>query len=230
MRTSARAAVICVTAFVAMAGLAPVARAETAYRYWTYWSVESADWHFATIGPSSHIPVDGSVEGWRFAVTTQRGSAQAAPDSDPATAFARLCGATAEQPGMKRIALVVDFGMPEDAPVGERSPADLAECIVAAEDASGYEVLRSVTDVRVEDGLVCGIDSYPLVECADVVDAPAAGSTGASSGNSVTGAIVPESIRQASESTSPAGPLITGLVLLVAAAIGYSAWRRRERP
>ena len=236
MRPSARAAALACTTLVstmllstlllttmlaALLVIAPAARAETAYRYWTYWSVTDGAWRFSTIGPASAIPADGAVEGWRFAVTTAAGSAGDAPDIDAATAFESICGSTPPATDMKRIAISVDFGMPEDAPVGERSPVDIKQCVTAEESATGYEMLRSIADVRVGDGLVCGIESYPLVECAEPIEERAPTATGI--------VPVPESILAASESSSPAAPLITGVALLIAATIGTLAWRRRDR-
>jgi hypothetical protein len=231
MRPSARAALLArMMRTFAMAGcamvagllvIAPAARAETAYRYWTYWSVTDGSWSFSTIGPASAVPADGAIEGWRFAVTTAAGSAGDAPDSDPATAFTSICGGTAPVAGKKRVAIDVDFGLREDAPPGEQSPADIRECITADEAATGYELLRSMTDVRVSDGLICGIAAYPQVECAAMVEAPGPTSPGS--------APVPESTVAAPESSSPGAPLISGLALLVAAIIGIRAWRRRDR-
>jgi hypothetical protein len=225
MRHSARAAVAGVIALSVMMLMAPAARAETAYRYWTYWAVNDGSWMFETIGPASNVPVDGSVEGWRFAVTSAAGRAENAPTSVAAdTAFIDLCGSTESVPGMKRIALVVDFGMPADAPPGERQPVGINECVVADTGASGYEVLRSIADVRVKDGLICGIDSYPLVECAEMVDPNALAANTDSATSTVTDAIMPTS----ASSGSPTGPLVSALVILLVAGIGYFAWRGRK--
>ena len=231
MRPSVRAAALASMMLAGLIVVAPAARAEAAYRYWTYWSVTDGAWRFSTLGPASAVPADGAVEGWRFAVTTAAGTAGDAPDSDPATAFESICGGTAPAAGMKRVAIDVDFGMPQDSPPGERSPVDIRECITADEGATGYELLRSMTDVRVGDGLICAIASYPLEECAEPVEAPQPAST--------TTAMAPESTVAAPESSSPessspessstAAPLISGVALLVAAIIGILAWRRRER-
>lgn len=231
MRYSTRAAVIKSTVLaivLAMAGatamlaLAPAARAETAYRYWTYWSVTDGAWRFATLGPASAVPVDGSVEGWRFAITSAAGSAGDAPETNPATAFDSICGGTAAQPGVKRVALAIDFGFPQDAPDGERSPIDVSTCVVGKQEATGYELLRSITDVRVGDGLVCGISGYPLVECAEAIDARPSRESGMTP--------VPQPIAAAPGTAPSAGPIITGLAVLVAASFGLLAWRGRGHP
>jgi len=215
------AIVLAIAGAIAMLTLAPVARAETAYRYWTYWSVVDGAWRFATIGPASAVPVDGSVEGWRFAITSAAGSAGDTPEADPGSAFEAICGSTPPQAGMKRVALAVDFGLPQDAPDGDQSPINVSTCVVGEQEATGYELLRSITDVRVGDGLVCGISGYPLVECAEAIDARPSQESGM--------APVPQPIAAAPGSASSAGPLVTGLAVLVAAAIGFLAWRGRGR-
>lgn len=226
MRPSVRAAALLLIAITAMAVIAPAARAETSYRYWTYWSVQEGAWSFATMGPASAIPVDGSVEGWRFTVATAAGKAQNSPQSAVgATAFDDVCGTTTTAAGMKRVAMVVDFGLPDETPPGESAPTDISTCIVAKAEATGYEMLRSITSVRIEEGLVCGIDGYPLTECAEIVDTTAMAPTTPS-------AVVPAPVAtvQPETSSNPNGPLVTGLVVLLAAGIGYLAWRGRGKP
>lgn len=202
---------------------APAAHAQTAYRYWSYWSVSDGAWSFATLGPASAVPPDGAVEGWRFAVTTEQASAQDAPRTTAATAFADVCGSTAEVEGSKRIALVLDFGEPGDAPSGETPPAVVTECVVADADASGYEVLSAVAQVRAEDGLVCGIAGFPAAGCADIVDAAEATASGA-----VTAPPGPA----ATPASAPAlgggwAMLVSALALLGAAIVGTWVWKRR---
>ena len=204
---------------------APAAQAQTAYRYWSYWSVGDGAWSFATLGPASAVPPDGAVEGWRFAVTTEQASAQDAPRPAAGAAFADVCGSTAPVEGSKRIALVLDFGEPGDAPSGERPPATVTECVVADADASGYEVLSAVAQVRTEDGLVCGIDGFPAAGCADVVDT----STSASTPPSATASA---QAMPASPAAAPAlgggwAMLVSALALLGAAIVGTWVWKRR---
>lgn len=142
----------------------------SAFRYWTYWQAPTGAtaWAFATQGPGTAVPVDGSVEGWAFGVTTE----SANPDDAPATApdFDAICGSTPAAADRKRVALVVDPGAAAFAPAGETPPATVTTCVVAETNASGYEILRSVLPVRLEDGLVCGIGGYPAQECAPVLD------------------------------------------------------------
>ena len=83
-----------------------------AYRYWTYWQAPSgrSAWTFATQGPGTSVPADGSVEGWRFGVTTAvRATADDAP-RHAARLRRRSAASTPAAAGRKRVALVVDPG------------------------------------------------------------------------------------------------------------------------
>lgn len=150
--------------------IATPVQAETAYRYWSYWLVQDGRWVFAQEGPATRLPTDGSVEGWRFAISTQSADPALAPSLDAAAAFDEVCGTTAPAEGSKRIAVVVDFGSSIDAPFGATPPAPAAACARVDGDASSMQALTSAFDLRVEDGLVCGIDGYPTTGCAEIVD------------------------------------------------------------
>ncbi len=208
-----------------------------AYRYWTYWQAPAAagTWAFATQGPGTAVPADGDVEGWAFGVTTQ----SADPDDAPATApdFAAVCADTAAAPDGKRVALIIDFGPAAVAPAGQTPPAPVAQCVVAAPDATGYDLLRSVAEVRTEDGLVCGVAGYPEGECAPVLsDAEAedlltAASASASPG---PGTSTPSPSGMAAAATGPATGPGSGspvAVLAVAALLlgGGALWYRGRR-
>lgn len=198
-----------------------------AYRYWTYWQGTAGEWAFAMAGPASAVPADGSVEGWRFAVTTQAGSASDEPSVQPS--FEAICGGTPASSGQKRVALVVDPGSPASAPKGQQPPGVSSTCVVADLDATGYQVLRSAVVVRTEGGLVCGIAGYPTGECAPIVDEADAGTTpGESTEPSVT--VTSQAMPSAALSTDAEGsgtPWWTVAVVAVVAAIGgLLMWRR----
>jgi LPXTG-motif cell wall-anchored protein len=227
-RTGRRAGATAAGLVLAMAALltaAPAAHAAT-YRYWTYWQGGTGEWAFATAGPASLIPADGAVEGWRFALTTQAGSAADRPGVPPS--FADICGSTPAAEGSKRVALVVDPGPPSAAPQGQSPPAAIVTCAEVPADATGYQVLRSVTGVRTDGGLICGIDGYPTGECAPIVDdqpasaaaSPAAGPTASDS------AMAPSATPAASDSGTPWATL--AVMALAAAGVGLLVWRRRR--
>ena len=120
--------------------------------------------------------------------------------------------------GHKRVALIVDPGVPEDAPDGETLPGPWATCVVAPIEASGYDVLRSAASVRVEDGLTCAINDYPRAECAVAVTAPDAPAQPAP-----TPSLSLMADPAASESTGPGNVLTVGLAALIIVVIAGAA-------
>lgn len=164
--TAAAAALLAV--LTVLAG-APAASAESAsaYRYWGYYSAAADGWTFAQTGPDGAMPADGSIEGWRFAVAGESDVRQ--PRALPA--FDEVCLGEALE-GMKQVAVVLDYGRPADAADTVEPPAPRAACAVVDGAATGADVLASVAqEVRVEGGLVCGIDGYPATGCGDAVEA-----------------------------------------------------------
>lgn len=143
------------------------------YRFWGYYQQTGGHWTFATKGADQTKPLDGSVEGWRFAISGDSGAAPRVPRATPS--FADICGATPAQGGKKRVGVVIDYGRTADGDTGAAPPAPVAKCAVVATDASGLEVLTAVAAPRVENKLTCAIDGYPAKGCGDAVkDVPAA--------------------------------------------------------
>ena len=87
----------------------PSAVATTTYRYWSYWIVDagtSPEWGYASEGAGTRVPADGSVEGWRFGVSSGTMGAGLQPR---ATAdFDRICADTPAEDGLKRVAVIID--------------------------------------------------------------------------------------------------------------------------
>jgi len=207
-------------AILAMTSIAPAARAETAYRYWTYWQGNAGSWQFATQGPATSNPADGAVEGWRFAISGANGSIEAQPSLNPTTVFADLCSSTPPMGGKKRIALVVDPGYASEAPEGEEPITALSTCVVADADASGYDILRSQLPVRVEGGLVCAIGNYPAVECSPVIEVNQAAPR-------PSGEAVNE--RPSKDSLNSFGSIsLTVLVVIFGIGLAIALWWRRK--
>lgn len=145
--------------------------ASPSYRYWSYWSGAGQLWTYSTVGPASRQPRDGDVEGWRFAVNS--GTNGLTPPS-VAPQFGQICaGVEMPSPGRKRIAVVLDPGASDHAPAGEVPGALQSYCAVVPDLHTGAQVLSSLAAVRVERGLICGLNGYPATECAAiVVDSP----------------------------------------------------------
>ena len=173
MRLVARATCLSTAICLAVLVFAPAARAETAYRYWTFWTVGNGQWVFSQVGPAATAPVDGDVQAWRFAVTANASASTDPPRTDPAQAFERICGSVQLPEGQIRVAMVIDPGVANAAPVGQSPPPARGACAVIDESKSGADALMAVATPRVQSGLVCGIDSYPTGECAIAIDTAA---------------------------------------------------------
>ncbi len=116
------------------------------------------------MGPSLARPADGDVQGFRFSVSEDSGDA-AKPRGT--ADFDAICADTPAKDGTKRVALVLDFGTPADAPSGERPPAGRTACARVAEDATTAEALASVAKPLRYDSnaLLCAIAGYPAKGC-----------------------------------------------------------------
>jgi len=156
----------------------------TAFRFWSYWLGAENGWAFATQG-AARVPKDGSVDGWRFAVSPATGSTT--PPRATST-FDAVCGDTAAVADRKRVGLVIDFGTAADAPPGQSPPGvTIVRCVVVPVSATGYQVLDAVGELRVKAGLICGIDGYPTTGCGERVADPGSGGGGSSSGSGGSG-------------------------------------------
>nr|WP_222109832.1 SCO2322 family protein [Streptomyces cupreus] len=146
---------------------APSAQA-AGYRYWSFWDREGASWMYATQGPSTAVPSDGDVQGFRF--TLSEDSSDAATPRGTAT-FGTICARTPAQDGKKRVALVIDFGTKSESPSGETPPKQRTACARVAEDATTAEALASVAKPLRYDSnaLLCAIAGYPSAGCGEQV-------------------------------------------------------------
>jgi len=153
---------------IATVALAPAAHADSAYRYWSYFTSSDGTWAFAMKGPADLVPADGTVEGWRFAVTSDAMATPPTPFAAPD--FATLCKDVPAEEGKKRVGIVIDAGPAAVAPEGEIPINKSVACTVVEMDATGLQVLESLDKVRLDKGMVCGIDGYPASECSPAVD------------------------------------------------------------
>ncbi|MGA5551866.1 SCO2322 family protein [Streptomyces pseudogriseolus] len=162
-----RAAVLFLAALLAVPAGAGQAGA-AGYRYWSFWERDGSAWTYATVGPSLARPADGDVQGFRFSVSEDSGDA-AKPRGT--ADFDAICADTPAKDGTKRVALVLDFGTPADAPSGERPPAGRTACARVAEDATTAEALASVAKPLRYDSnaLLCAIAGYPAKGCGEQV-------------------------------------------------------------
>lgn len=232
---------VCCSVLIATASLGvPIpAFADSGYRYWSYWhgdTTEPGEWVYASEGSGTRVPADGDVEGWRFGVAGEASRIEPTVSSD----FASICAGVTPTEGDKRVGIVIDAGLPDQAPAGERPSGTRIECVLAPTGATGYQVLMQIANVRTDAGFVCGIDGYPSQECAPLVDTsesqgqppiPTSERTPASAGIGST----EDSDTASSLATPEAGapdagtPLVTAAAVSLLALAGFGWWRRTKK-
>ncbi|MFC9326754.1 SCO2322 family protein [Kitasatospora sp. NPDC057015] len=186
-RPRAVAATLVATALLGLLGALTAAPAHaTGYRYWSFWKWSAGAWTYQQQGPALYVPPDGSVDGWRFAVSPDGGRDAARPGS-PGD-FDAACAATPAQAGRKRVAVVLDFGTAADAPPGAlpdgaAPPAPRTGCASVATAASSAEVLAALAPPLRYDGagILCAIAGYPKAGCGEAL-APSGPDSGGSGG------------------------------------------------
>lgn len=219
-------------------GLLTLAPAHAAdYRFWGFYQLTDGAWAFAQKGPDQIVPKDGSVEGWRFAISDPN----AARYPRAVLTFEQICGTTATESGHKRVGLVVDYGRAADAE-GGAPPAPAAKCAVVGTDATSLDVLRAIGQLRVEKGLVCAVAGYPASGCGGEVksvgaeakapDTPVSiAPPAATQAMTATAAPAPAQPAEAAANTTSAGTWAAYIIvaLVVLALIAYVLVRSRAR-
>jgi len=152
-------------------GVAAPAHAADYYRSWTFFNVEDGKYVVSMVGVAGVTPADGSVEAYRYAAPADFNKPNL-PRLDLANiTFDTVCGDTAAVDGQKRVAVLVDFGVTEDAE-GAEVPGATAECAQVDTKATALQVLEKVAETRTKDmggPFVCAIDGYPASGCAPTV-------------------------------------------------------------
>ncbi|MFJ4279449.1 SCO2322 family protein [Streptomyces massasporeus] len=186
------------------------------YRYWSFWERDGEHWVYATQGPSLARPSDGDVQGFRFAVSED--SANAARPRGTAD-FATICAKTPAQDGRKRVALVIDFGTPSDAPEGETPPAARTACARVSPDATTAEALAAVAKPLRYDtnALLCAIAGYPEKGCGEQVSQQRTPEQGE-----------PTAERKSPSDDGPSVGLVAGIAVVVLLG-GAAIWQVRRR-
>ncbi|MBP2581799.1 hypothetical protein J3A78_002277 [Streptomyces sp. PvR006] len=225
-RRGSRAAGAAAGALLTLASVvAAAAPAQAAgYRYWSFWESDGGKpWAYATQGPATARPADGDAIGFRFAIsngTNDTSRPSAAPD------FTGICGGVEKKDGTKRVAVVVDFGGPADAPPGETPPEKPVKtgCAQVREDATGAEALAVVAKPLRYDGaaMLCGIAGYPARGCGEpVADTGETGKTQPSAAPSA-------SATAGEEDGGPSFGVLAGGAAVLALG-GAAIWKARRR-
>lgn len=195
-------------AILAAVSMPTAAHAETTYRYWSYW-VGGETWSYSSRGPGFRTPPDASVDGYRFVVSPKDGS-QASPPAAAST-YDQLCtGQPAAPAGQKRVAVVLDFGAPGIAPVGETPPATSVQCVTVDQAATGLQVLQKVAQLRFHaSGLICGIAGFPATECPGQTTRASSPTPSATASAPVPPAVEPTAATVASPVVTSAEPSLS---------------------
>ncbi len=218
-------------------GTSPSAQASGAapadvYRYWAYFTVKDDAFVAQQTGPAGATPKDGDIEGYRFAAPANYEKPNLPRADLSVVSFDAVCGDKTAESGQKRVAVLIDYGVEEDAESGTTPPEPEALCAVVATKANGLQTLQSVApDLRTQKSsfgpLLCGISGYPATGCADVkaktgtpADGAAVTFTGLDDG-STDSADSDTSAASTSDSDDDSNaPLLIGIALLVVVIVG----------
>ncbi|MFD8824653.1 SCO2322 family protein [Streptomyces sp. NPDC059605] len=197
------------------------------YRYWSFWEGSGTGWTYATQGPSLVRPDDGTVQGFRFAVSEDSRDAakpRHAPD------FAKICAGTPARDGTKRIALVIDAGTAADAPSGETPPAPRTACARVAPDASAAEALASVAKPLRYDSaaMLCAISGYPRTGCGEQVPDADGGTPSAAGATPPAGSGTASDVVDGSGGGPSAGVFVGAAAVLLLGVAAIAQARRRR--
>ncbi|WP_435845706.1 SCO2322 family protein [Streptomyces exfoliatus] len=230
-RRAALAAGAAAGALLTVTSVAAAPAQAAGYRYWSFWeSSGGKPWAYATQGPATARPAEGDVIGFRFAIsngTADTSLPSVAPD------FTGICGAVEKKDGSKRVAVVVDFGGPADAPPGETPPAKpvVVGCAQVREDATGAEALATVAKPLRYDGaaMLCGIAGYPARGCGEQVAEDASKPSTASTAPSAPSApSAPAASTAGEERGGPSFGVLAGGAAVLALG-GAAIWKARRR-
>lgn len=196
------------------------------YRYWSAWDRQDGAWTFVEGDPSAVIPKNGAVNGWRFGVGGVDEESARPPRSS--ASFAEICGTASPGAESKRVAVIIDTGTPDDAPPGVIPPRPVAVCATVARSANSVQVLQSVSNTRLDAGLVCGVENYPPTGCGDFVG----DATGVPTDTPTEFALPSEEVEPVPENNAPETPValvaVTAVAVVIAVA-GVVIARNRRR-
>lgn len=147
------------------------AHAADVYRYWAYFTVTNDAFVAQGTGPSSSKPVDGAVEGYRYAAPADFNNPNVPRADLTKVNFDSVCGDKEAEDGEKRVAVLIDYGVAADAADGTEIPDPEALCAVVPKKATGLQTLEAVApDLRTEPSSygpqLCGISGYPATGCS----------------------------------------------------------------
>lgn len=141
------------------------------YRYWTYFQVDDGKFVTSTKGVAGTVPADGSIEAYRYAAPADFTKPNLPRADLDELSFDTICEHVEAADGKKRVAVIIDYGVAEDADGAAEPPAPTAACAQVDEQATGLQVLTEVAKTRAEKGQLCAIEGYPAAGCFTLVKA-----------------------------------------------------------
>ena len=153
---------------LAVTTVAAPAQAADYYRFWLFFTADDGAYTFsADKGVGAVTPEDGTFIAFRFAAPADFDNPNEPRVDLAAVTFDSVCADTAAVDGQKRVAVIIDFGVTEDAG-GASIPEPTAECSQVATDATAFQVLQKVAELRSQDmggPFVCAIEGFPASGC-----------------------------------------------------------------
>jgi len=151
-------------------GVAAPAQAADYYRYWAFFTVEHGAYVYSQVGVGGVKPADGAIEAFRFAAPADYTKPNQPRIDLTTVTFDSVCSDTPAVDGQKRVAVLVDFGVEQDAD-GATLPQATAECAQVPTKSTAFQVLQRVAEVRSKSSsfgpMLCAIDGYPASGCGE---------------------------------------------------------------
>ena len=212
----------------ALIGVAAPAQATDYYRFWLFFTADDGAYTFsATKGVGAVTPEDGTFIAFRWAAPEDFDNPNEPRIDLAAVTFDSVCGDTPAVEGQKRVGVLVDFGVTEDAG-GAAIPEATAECSQVPTDATAFQVVQKVAEIRSKPSsfgpLLCAIDGFPATSCADEVTQTAS----PANAGFVTVASDEPAEEAEDDSNTPLYLGLGGVVVLLLAGGGVVAARRNK--
>lgn len=201
-----------VAATVALVGpvaLGGPAAADTGTRYWSSWTAGWEGWEVPEDGPRTAVPEDGSTVGVRYSLVPRDAGEGRQPRALPD--FDSSCRDATWYEGMKRVAVVVDYGRGEEAPVArpDHLPQVETTCATVPVDFTTEQTLQSVLDVEDSGQGICAVNGHPSEGCSANLVADADSAVLTASEEPVEAVVLsPEEASHTPEVPEPASPTL----------------------
>ncbi|HET7689687.1 MAG TPA: SCO2322 family protein [Nocardioidaceae bacterium] len=224
-----------VTVLAALTVLVPSsAQAADIYKYWAYFSVEEGAFVAQATGPGDTNPADGSIEAYRYAAPADFNKPNLPRADLDVVTFDAVCADTEAVSGQKRVAVVVDYGVAEDAVDGDVPPAPRAACALVSTKATGLQTLQAAfPELRTEKSsfgpALCAIDGYPSTGCLGTLAEAGSPADGEPVAFAIAGAEDSAEETADEDEESSNGLLLTGVIVVVVLILGAGVARQRAR-